>query len=285
MNTRFAPSRHPVLTGALLVSLLLAAAVPAQAALVVTTSGNANTLTNSILGSGVTLVGAPVYSTDSTGASGTFTGGASAGIGINSGLILTTGLASLAPGPNNSGSAGAYNGVAGTPAGSVPETTSLSFTFTTTGGNLFFNYVFASEEYNEWVGSQYNDTFQFLLDGVNIALVPGGGATPVAINNVNSTTNSAYYIDNTGGGYNNGLQYDGLTKVFTATALNLAAGNHTIQLSIQDNGDGIYDSAVFIQANSFSDTQTPTGVPDHGATMGLLGAAMVGAAFLRRRLA
>lgn len=60
----------------------------------------------------------------------------------------------------------------------------LEFDFTTTGGNLFFSFVFASEEYNEYVNSSFNDVFGFFVNGVNIALVPGT-STPVAINSVN----------------------------------------------------------------------------------------------------
>ena len=68
-----------------------------------------------------------------------------------------------------------------------------------------FNYVFASEEYLEYVGS-INDAFGFFLSGpnpaggnyvnVNLAIVPGTANTPVTIDNVNDATNSNYYIDN-----------------------------------------------------------------------------------------
>src|SRR6185436_9045314 len=53
---------------------------------------------------------------------------------------------------------------------------------------ISFQYVFGSEEYNEWVGSPFNDVFGFFLNGVNIATVPticSSGGIPVAINNVN----------------------------------------------------------------------------------------------------
>ena len=253
-----------------LLSLLLCLSPLAavEAALIVNPSDNGTTLTNSILGSGITLVGTPTYSATS-GASGTFSGGFSAGIGIDAGLILTTGQASSAPGPNNSASTSGAGG-----------TTSLTFDFTTTGGDLFFNYFFASEEYNEYVGSGFNDSFQFILDGNNIALIPST-TTPVTINNVNLGSNSAYYNDNTGGGTN--IQYDGFTDVFQAVALGLTAGTHTIQLIIADVGDENYDSAVFIQGNSFSDT--PTSVPDGGSTFMLLSGAVAGLGMLRRKFA
>lgn len=237
--------------------------------LVVTTSNNANTLVNSILGSGITVVGAPTYVGANTGASGTFTGGLDL-IGISSGLLLTTGNAAGAPGPNNASN---YTGAGGT--------TSLKFDFTTAGGDLFFNYVFASEEYNEWVGSGFNDNFKLLLDGVNIAKIPTT-LIDVAINNVNNGSYAQYYNDNANGAVN--IQYDGFTDVFTASALGLSAGQHTIEFLIADVGDQSWDSAVFVQGGSFSDTPTPPGVPDTGSTALLIALGFGGLASFRRRM-
>lgn len=143
--------KNPIKISGLLLGLACLGSITAQAdPLVVSTSNDASVLTNSILGSGISLVGAPIYVGANDAASGTFTGGGDL-IGIESGLILTTGTAAGAVGPNNTGS---YTGGTGT-------TTSLKFDFTTTGGDLYFNYVFASEEYNEWVFTAYNDKFFF----------------------------------------------------------------------------------------------------------------------------
>lgn len=259
----------------------LAVISTANAALVVTPSDSGTVLTNSILGPGITLVpGSITYTGAGTGASGTFTGGTSAGIGIESGLLLTTGLASNAVGPNNTNGSTSGSGA----------TTSLKFSFNTLGGDLFFNYVFASEEYTEFVNTSFNDQFALLLDGVNIALLPST-STPVSINNVNPGLNSSFYNNNLpgSGAFNN--QYDGFTDVLTAQALGLSAGSHTIELIIADFGDTILDSGVFIQGGSFSDTPTdptspPTGstVPDGGTTIALLGAALLGLAGIKRKL-
>ncbi|OOP55722.1 MAG: hypothetical protein AYP45_13160 [Candidatus Brocadia carolinensis] len=59
---------------------------------------------------------------------------------------------------------------------------------------MAFQYVFASEEYNEFVGAGFNDVFGFFVDGVNIALIPST-TMPVAIDNVNLSNNSAFYIN------------------------------------------------------------------------------------------
>ena len=67
--------------------------VPAPA-LTVAPTNDASILTNTLLGSGIDLVGTPVY-TGASAASGTFAGGLAAGIGIESGIILTTGSARM----------------------------------------------------------------------------------------------------------------------------------------------------------------------------------------------
>jgi hypothetical protein len=152
----------------------------------------------------------------------------------------------------------------------------LKFDFTSASGNVFFNYVFASEEYNEWVGSQFNDSFQLLLNGNNIAFLPGGGGV-VSINNVNNGSNSAFFKNNTGLAFD--TQFDGLTTVLTASATGLV-GTNTFEFLIQDLGDSQLDSGVFIQAGTFSDQ--PTSVPEPG-TLALLGLGMLGFTAARRR--
>ena len=238
-------------------------------------------LVNNILGSGITVDN--VSYTGATGASGYFSDGGA--IGMSSGIILTSGSAAGAVGPNNNGSYSVDNGVPGDSAldalipGSTTDATVLEFDFVSTGGSLYFNFVFASEEYNEWVGSQYNDVFGFFLDGVNIALIPGTSTT-VAINNVNNGANSEYYNDNSNGLYD--IEYDGFTDVFTATALGLTEGTHHIKLAIADAGDYFLDSAVFIQGGTFSDTP-PSAVPVPAAVW-LLGSGLAGLAGLRKKL-
>ncbi|MGA2677936.1 MAG: choice-of-anchor L domain-containing protein [Sedimentisphaerales bacterium] len=261
--------------------------VPSPALTVVPTN-DANILANTLLGSGIDLVGNPQY-TGASAASGTFKGGLAAGIGIESGIILTSGLATNALPPDN-GKASTDNGMpgdsdlnallqarGGSSAGLVTyDAAVLEFTFNSQGGNLFFNFVFASSEYNQYVNSQFNDVFGFFLDGVNIALIPGT-TTPVAINTVNggnplgtNASNPQYFHNNSlsDGGPFYSIHYDGFTSVFTAHALNLSSGTHTIKLAIADTSDHVLDSAVFIQAGSFSDkaSSDPISV-DKGCTI------------------
>ncbi|MEB3885741.1 choice-of-anchor L family PEP-CTERM protein [Lyngbya sp. CCY1209] len=256
----------------------------------ITPTSNGETLVDNILGEGITVVPGSVSYTGAECASGTFTGGAASGIGIESGILLTTGCATDAAGPNTSDATTTSNGFFGDsdlnaliPGYMTYDATILEFDFESEGGDLFFNYVFASEEYNEYVNSSFNDVFGFFLNGVNIALIPGTD-TPVAINTVNNgnpfgginASNPELYNNNDfsdgGGSYN--IEYDGFTNVFTAKFLDLTPGTHTIKLAIADAGDPFLDSGVFIQANSFSDKK---GVPEPTSVFGLLAVGALGA--------
>lgn len=258
----------------------MAAATLPSFGIVVTPSGNATTLANSLLGPGITLVGTPTLTggnlLGSASSAGTFTNGLTTGIGIDSGVLLTTGQANLVTNSNTAdNTTGAFGGggdldlnlLAGAGTG---DATVLTFDFTTTTGDLFFQFAFASDEYNEYANTEYNDVFGFFVDGTNIALLPSS-TTPITINNVNATDNSAYFNSNdpSDGPPPFAFSYDGFTDVFTVSALGLGAGTHTIKLAIADVGDLNYDSGVFIKAGSFSPTEPP-GVPDASASLVLL---------------
>ena len=81
-----------------------------------------------------------------------------------------------------------------------------------------------------------------------IAIIPGT-TTPVTINNINPTTNATLYTSNANGV---DLQYDGHTVVLQASASVECGETYHIKLAIGDAGDQAYDSAVFLEANSFS---------------------------------
>ena len=253
-------------------ALLLASSL-VHASPVVTASNVGADLATAIAGTGITVSNV-TYSGATTTASGTFTNGAST-VGFGSGVVLTTGTVGCIPGPNTSGSC--------TGGGT---TTSLKFDFISATGKLFFNYVFGSEEYNEFVGSGFNDEFQLLLNGTNIALLPGVGGV-VSINNVNCNSNSAYYRNNSTGGStgcaNQGLniQYDGLTTALNASADVVAGSTNVFEFLIFDRGDTSYDSGVFIQAGTFSGVDpNPVSLP---GTLALLGAGLAALGATRRR--
>ncbi len=252
-----------IITAALGVAL----SAPNAFALTVDTNVSNEQLVETLMGSGITF--SNVVVNGAAGSIGTFADGA-ASVGIDSGVLITTGQASDAIGPNTTTSTGVDNGFGGDAdlsslaTGPVSNAASIQFDFTTETGDLFFNYVFASEEYNEWVGSAYNDVFGFFVDGVNIATLPGTD-TPVAINNVNNGANSDFYVDNESAALN--VQYDGLTTVLTAAITGLSAGIHTIKLVIGDVGDSVWDSGVFLEAGSFNPTN-PSAVPELDAKSG-----------------
>lgn len=255
---------------------------PSAQTVVITPTADANTLATTVLGTGFTVSNVTFSGgTGSPFSAGLFDNGLSSGIGLDEGIILTSGNALLAPGPNNSGSAGASIGTPGDPG--IPgsqDATVLEFDFETTTGDIFIEYVFASEEYNEFVNTGFNDAFAFFLDGTNIALIPGT-STPVEINTVNLGENSAFYKNNSPGPFD--LQYDGLTVPLLASATGLSPGTHTIRLVIADRGDSIYDSAVFIEG--ITTVAPPPGTPEPATVAGLAALGALGATLKRSKKA
>ncbi len=236
-----------------------------------------NLVQNTLLGAGVNAFN--ISYTGSNNAIGYFNG-SSCNIGLASGIIMTTGTvrnetslfgAQQGPfGPNDEPGAGIDNNepgdgqlnayVNGT---DTYNASVLEFDFDATGSTVSFNYVFASDEYPEFVDAGYNDVFAFLISGPgivgskNIAIIPGTN-TPVTIDNVNSGLNSSYYINNGDGNsapQNNNsslVQYDGFTTVLTASSEVQCGETYHIKIAIADAGDGAYDSGVFLEGGSFS---------------------------------
>ena len=221
-------------------------------------------LANTIVGAGVTI--SDVSFTGANAAAGNFSGGTGI-IGFESGIILSNGNISNVIGPNVDGAITQNNSLPGDldldtliPGYTTYDATVLEFNFTPAYSEITIEYVFASDEYNEWVHSPFNDVFAFFVNGQNIALVPGT-TTPVSINNIKNGTpygtppmnNSEYYINNDlyDGGATINTEMDGLTVVLTATAEVNPNEVNRIKLAIADAGDGILDANVFIRAESF----------------------------------
>lgn len=215
-----------------------------------------------LVGLGVTVV--DVRYTGAGIASGGFEG--ESNVGIDRGIILTSGLAEIAVGPNNSGSAGHGHGLPGDPdltqisGSNTNDACVLEFDFIPESRKVVFQYVFASEEYEEWVWGGVNDSFGFFISGPgingefsndskNIALIPlTSPPVYVSIDSVNHKVHTEYYNRNN----EDYIQYDGFTTVLTASSIVTPCSTYTIKLVVGDGGDDIYDSGVFLEENSFS---------------------------------
>ncbi len=264
----------------LLIVVLFSLKFHAQSVVVTNTQTPSQLVNNVLLGMGVTasnitINGNPVTANAVQGNVASFTNTHPA-FPISSGLLLTTGNAIAAQGPNNSTSLSnnmpATASVTSDPhlnilaAGTVTNGVVLEFDFIPTGDTLNFRYLFGSDEYPEFSPSTFNDAFGFFLwgpgitgpyvlagypNGANIATIPGG--IPVTINNVGDASNTQYYVFNDGGStYGNAIQYDGTTVLLTASASVQCNQQYHIKLAISNVGDQAYDSGVFLEANSFS---------------------------------
>jgi len=230
-----------------------------QAQISVNTSPTAQQLAELLAGSNLVVSNATL--TGAASAHGSFINGGSQ-IGMTSGVLLSTGNVSTAPGPNSAGNTSNELGTAGTAqmttlAGATTyDAITLEFDFNVQSDFIQFNYIFASEEYPEYAppqSSSYNDVFAFFISGPgitgeeNIALIPNT-TTAVAINNINAITNTQYYVDNTGG---TDVSFDAFTTMLTARKDGLTpCSTYHLKLVIADAGDRKYNSAVLLQENS-----------------------------------
>lgn len=225
---------------------------------------------------------------------GTFSNGTSfTDFPFNSGIIMTTGNISVANSPNSSTSSSSSisdgvaidNNLQALVSYTLNGATILEFDFRAVSPSFSFEYVFASEEYPEYVCSNFNDVFAFFLTGLdpvtfatttkNIALIPNTN-TIVAINSVNgypngttypasgciSTNYNQFYTNTPSGG---GMGFDGYTVMrennsTTGAIISglIATGNivqcqsYHMKLSIANVSDGSYDSGVFLKQGSFT---------------------------------
>ncbi|MFD1063435.1 choice-of-anchor L domain-containing protein [Winogradskyella litorisediminis] len=141
--------------------------------------------------------------------------------------------------------------------------TSIEFDFTSISNTLQFNYILASEEYFSNFSCQYSDGFAFLIREAgtndpyqNIALIPGNGS-PVNTMTIRPNIEGFCEAQNEEffAGFNLGdTNYNGRTTVMTATANITPNVAYHIKLVIADQTDRNYDSAVFIEADSFIPT-------------------------------
>jgi len=153
----------------------------------------------------------------------------------------------------------------------------LEFEFTAPdyAENLYFEYLFGSDEYNEYVGDKYHDIFALVLNGENIAIVPNTNNTHVSIDTVNKGKtgkdigiNGNYFINNErlrGEEKHSAYQEfapNGFTTVLKAVGKVKKGQSNKISFRIADTGDAEMDSWVIITADSLTfDGNPPTESP------------------------
>jgi gliding motility-associated-like protein len=241
--------------------LLLLLSIQAKSQLIVGEVDPYILVTNVLVGNGIKT--SNISFTGYKRSIGFFENGATTKLQMDAGVILSTGLAVGVQGPNNVGDKTTAEFGSKAPGsflldqyatGTTYDAATLQFDFIPQTEEIVFNYIFASEEYIEYVDKNVSDIFGFFISGPgivgeqNVALVPGT-SLPVSIDNVNHLRNSQYFKLNTIG--EKTLQADGYTTILTAKLNLIPCQTYTIKLALADVGDDLLDSYVFIQAGSF----------------------------------
>lgn len=189
---------------------------------------------------------------------------------FENGIAMSTGRLSNVPGPNNNLSDDDASGwgadqdleqVLGI--SNTLNATVIEFDFTPNANSIQFRYIFASEEYQEGDANtcQYSDVFGFLIKPLggsyqNIAVVPGTN-TPVKVTTVHPEIPGGCPAENeqyfeSFNGTNHPINFNGQTKPLIAQSSVNAGTTYHIKLVIADDHNYRYDSAVFLEGNSFN---------------------------------
>jgi len=191
---------------------------------------------------------------------------------FENGVVLSTGKASSAVGPNGNVLSETASGWLGDvdleDALGVRNTTNatiLEFDFTPIANRISFDYIFASEEYNSPRPCDFSDGFAFLLKraGVdepfqNLAVVPNTNI-PVKVTSVHPDFPGAFgcpaeneqFFDQLNG-VSTPINFNGQTVALTASATVIPNVTYHIKLVIADEGNALFDSAIFLGGGSFS---------------------------------
>ena len=199
---------------------------------------------------------------------------------IDAGIILSTGDVYDAIGPNKSSKTGVRasarrdNDLQAIATGVVTDAVVLEFDLIALRDSIAFTYVFASEEYPEYVDKGVNDVFGFFINEVggnyvrplNIARLPISNEK-VTIDNVNHRRNEEFFLRSdflsahTAEFWEQNksmmmrariFEFDGFTVPLKAVAKLKKGKKYHLKLAIADVGDRYFDSAVLIKANSLA---------------------------------
>jgi hypothetical protein len=207
-------------------------------------------------------------------------------LGLDEGMIMSTGSALSAVGPNEQTQVTTQFYTAGDQdLNSLTEYLTfdacvIEFDFLAASDNLLAcEFVFASEEYPEFIGSMFNDIFGFFISEPyedvfgdldpnfnqelqNIAYLPGTNS-PISINTISPNVNPEYYIDNCLETNNDELQdvaanyagddieYDAFSIPISLEAEIKKDVLYHLKIAIADASDPKYDTSLFLKSNSF----------------------------------
>jgi hypothetical protein len=250
-------------------------------------------------------VGSPVYqgtNNANLGQSGTYSGfnlapssGSTPTLAMSDGIVLSSGRANVAltNTVNNIsvGTASGSNAILGALSASKGGTSvtndanvlTFNFTVDPSVNSVTAYFVFGTDEFPT---QSVTDIFGFFVDGKNYAQFPNGQLIS------NTPGNPTNFILNPVGAGLYGIEYNGLTNVFSVTGLlgtPNSDGSHTLMIGIADTSDTIFDSGVFINSllagingGGCSGIGCNTTVPEPG-TLALLGLGLAGLGIGRRR--
>ena len=160
--------------------------------------------------------------------------------------ILTSGDSALADDPNDDNGSGVDHGVTSYNEANDPSTLRIDVNQPPGTNCTAFDFKFLSEEFDEFVNAGFNDAFiaqealGIVVTGSTIQApgnFAGGAGDQISVDAQGPSTMAAENAV--------GTTYDGATPKLVAR-LPSSPGGHSFHFTIFDAGDGILDSAVFI---------------------------------------
>ena len=161
--------------------------------------------------------------------------------------MLSSGDAELADDPNDDEGSGTDNGGQGYGEAFDPVTLKIDINVPQGANCVGFDFRFLSEEFPEFVNAGFNDAFVAQLDQLSLAV---SGSSINAPGNFAGGAGDQISVDSSGpsgmaDSFAAGTTYDGATPRLVARTP-VDSGAHSIFLTVFDAGDGILDSAVFL---------------------------------------
>jgi len=284
----------------LLIALLISSLSIAQ--LAVTNAAPFNSpaylVNNILLGTGIST--SNITYTGDANQIGYFSNGLAGAVnplGLNDGLVFSTGNVNDIPSAGNLLSTSFFNpgdsdlltiaqsvrpGIS-----STHDAATLEFDFIPEGDTVELRFVFSSEEYKTFINTNFNDIFSIFLSGPgfsgpyaspagfpngaeNLAVVPGT-STPITISTIYNdptktppSVNGQFYIDNP---VENTFSLNGYTTVMAVKFYVTCNSSYHFKFAIADCQDGSFDTGVFMEASSFS-SNAPIGIQFSTASAG-----------------